>query len=150
MEFNMDDTFGARLRKVRKKFGLTQKAFGEKIGVSLPTVNRLEQSDGWPHEDFLLKLRSEFDCDPTWLLTGKASDGSGLRLDVVRNRRIFDLLQAQRADWMELVACTEKVSLVESEEDRRESEGRIKGYRDGIAYINALLEVGADDLPMEK
>jgi transcriptional regulator with XRE-family HTH domain len=148
MDFNMGETFGVRLRKVRKKFGLTQKAFGEKIGVSLPTVNRLEQSDGWPHEEFLLKLRSEFDCDPTWLLTGQTGDGGGVGLipafDVKRNRRIYDLLNAQLIDWLEIVACTEKVLLVASEEERREAERRIEGYREGIAYLNVLLEVGFD------
>jgi transcriptional regulator with XRE-family HTH domain len=35
---------GTTLREVRGRFGLTQKAFAEKLGVSLPYLNQMENN----------------------------------------------------------------------------------------------------------
>ena len=70
----MDDSFGARLRQVRKALGLTQKAFADHLGaVSLPTVHRLEQRDKY-HDELLMALAGKFDVDLHWLLTGASKD----------------------------------------------------------------------------
>lgn len=66
-----DDVFGARLRLIRKRSGLTQKEFCVQLGIGVATIQRLEQSEHWPHEELLVKLMTKFGCDPGWLLTGR-------------------------------------------------------------------------------
>lgn len=68
------DNFGARLRAIRKKSGLSQKEFGERIGASLPTVHRLEQRERYPHDEILMALMREFGADPRYLLTGEGKE----------------------------------------------------------------------------
>ena len=49
-------SIGSRLRKVRQDAGLTQKAFGQLVGVSLPTVNRVENNQRSPDSEFLVEI----------------------------------------------------------------------------------------------
>ncbi|MDH3544296.1 MAG: helix-turn-helix domain-containing protein [Desulfuromonadales bacterium] len=64
------DSIGARVRKIRQETGLTQKAFGQEVGVSLPTVNRIEQNQRSPHAELLVEISRKFSVDLNWLLTG--------------------------------------------------------------------------------
>lgn len=62
---------GTRLKLLRQYFGLTQKEFAEKIGVSLPTVKRWESSNQ-KLDDRTIKLISElFNISENWLKTGE-------------------------------------------------------------------------------
>ncbi len=48
---------GAKLREIRVRHGLTQKAFAEKLGISLPYLNQMEHKnlvDGF-HMEWLVK-----------------------------------------------------------------------------------------------
>lgn len=67
----MSDKFGDRLRIVRQECGLSQTEFGQRLGVSLPTVNRFENSDRLPNAELIIALMREFHADPVWLLTGE-------------------------------------------------------------------------------
>jgi len=67
----MFDKFGERFKQIRKENNLTQTEIGERLGLSLPTIHRLENSDKPPRTDVIIALTDEFNCDPTWLLTGK-------------------------------------------------------------------------------
>ena len=71
-------SFGERLRSIRKQSKLSQKDFGLKLGLSLPSVHRLEQSERWPHDELLVKVMEEFHCDPVWLITGRGVSGTDL------------------------------------------------------------------------
>lgn len=66
----MDTFVGARIREVRQEAGLTQKAFGQEVGVSLPTVNRVENSQRLPDAEMLVEISKKFGADLNWLLTG--------------------------------------------------------------------------------
>jgi transcriptional regulator with XRE-family HTH domain len=63
-------SIGARVRKIRQDAGLTQKAFGQEVGVSLPTVNRIEQNQRSPNAELLVEISRKFTVDLNWLLTG--------------------------------------------------------------------------------
>lgn len=65
-------SIGSRIRKVRQDAGLTQKAFGQLVGVSLPTVNRVENNQRSPDSEFLVEISRKFATDLNWLLTGAA------------------------------------------------------------------------------
>ncbi|WP_343081195.1 helix-turn-helix domain-containing protein [Ostreiculturibacter nitratireducens] len=63
---------GAKLRETRQRLGLTQKAFAEKLGVSLPYLNQMENNHRPVSAAVLLALAGEFGLDVTELSTGDA------------------------------------------------------------------------------
>ncbi len=63
---------GAKLRETRTKIGLTQKAFAEKLGVSLPYLNQMENNNRPVSTGVVLALAQEFGFDVTELSTGDA------------------------------------------------------------------------------
>jgi transcriptional regulator with XRE-family HTH domain len=149
-DFGISDKFGERLRQLRKKLGLVQKDFGESLGVSLATITRLERGVFNPQGDFLAKLALTYNCDIRWLLTGEEQkagrEGEAVGKIVVRHPRIFNLLQAQRKDWTEIVESTMRSVEEAPLSQKLEAEKRVKEYRDGITYIDALLKVGEDPM----
>jgi len=61
---------GAKLREVRTRLGLTQKAFAEKLGVSLPYLNQMENNNRPVSTGVVLALAQEFGFDVTELSSG--------------------------------------------------------------------------------
>lgn len=61
---------GAKLRETRRKLQLTQKAFAEKLGVSLPYLNQMENNNRPVSTGVVLALAQEFGFDVTQLSTG--------------------------------------------------------------------------------
>ena len=61
---------GAKLREIRTRMGLTQKAFAEKLGVSLPYLNQMETNNRPVSTSVVLALAQEFGVDVTELSTG--------------------------------------------------------------------------------
>lgn len=60
---------GERLKTIRDR--LTQKEFGEKIGVSQGAVQNYEATNSIPKGDILQRIRDEFEVSIDWLLTGE-------------------------------------------------------------------------------
>ena len=54
---------GAKLRETRTRLGLTQKAFAERLGVSLPYLNQMENNHRPVSSAVILALVQEFDRD---------------------------------------------------------------------------------------
>jgi predicted transcriptional regulator/transcriptional regulator with XRE-family HTH domain len=63
---------GAKLRETRIRIGLTQKAFAEKLGVSLPYLNQMENNNRPVSTGVVLALAQEFGFDVAELSTGDA------------------------------------------------------------------------------
>ena len=63
---------GVKLREVRTGLGLTQKAFAEKLGVSLPYLNQMENNNRPVSTGVVLALAQEFGFDVTELSVGDA------------------------------------------------------------------------------
>ncbi len=61
---------GAKLRELRGRIGLTQKAFSEKLGVSLPYLNQMENNNRPVSTTVVLSLAQEFGFDVTELQSG--------------------------------------------------------------------------------
>ena len=61
---------GAKLRSIRTRLGLTQKAFAAKLGVSLPYLNQMENNNRPVSAAVVLALAQEFGLDVTELATG--------------------------------------------------------------------------------
>jgi predicted transcriptional regulator/transcriptional regulator with XRE-family HTH domain len=63
---------GVKLRETRTRIGLTQKAFAEKLGVSLPYLNQMENNHRPVSAGVVLALAREFGLDVTELAAGDA------------------------------------------------------------------------------
>ena len=63
---------GVKLRDIRNGLNLTQKAFAEKLGVSLPYLNQMENNNRPVSAGVVLGLAQEFGFDVTELSTGDA------------------------------------------------------------------------------
>ncbi|GFE65677.1 helix-turn-helix domain-containing protein [Litoreibacter roseus] len=63
---------GAKLREVRTRLGLTQKAFAQRLEVSLPYLNQMENNNRPVSTGVVLALAQEFGFDVTELSTGDA------------------------------------------------------------------------------
>ncbi len=61
---------GAKLRELRGRIGCTQKAFAEKLGVSLPYLNQMENNNRPVSTTVVLSLAQEFGFDVTELQSG--------------------------------------------------------------------------------
>ncbi len=63
---------GVKLRETRARLGLTQRAFAEKLRVSLPYLNQMENNHRPVSTGVVLALAQEFGFDVTELSTGDA------------------------------------------------------------------------------
>ena len=63
---------GLKLRELRARLGLTQKVFAERLGVSLPYLNQMENNHRPVSATVVLALAQEFGQDVTTLTTGDA------------------------------------------------------------------------------
>ena len=63
---------GVKLRETRTRLALTQRAFAEKLGVSLPYLNQMENNHRPVSAGVVLALAQEFGFDVTELSTGDA------------------------------------------------------------------------------
>ena len=63
---------GVKLREMRAQMALTQKVFAEKLGVSLPYLNQMENNHRPVSAGVVLALAREFGFDVTELSTGDA------------------------------------------------------------------------------
>ena len=61
---------GAKLRELRGRFSLTQKVFAQKLGVSLPYLNQMENNNRPVSTSVVLGLAQEFGFDVTELQSG--------------------------------------------------------------------------------
>ena len=61
---------GAKLRSLRGRLSLTQKAFAERLGVSLPYLNQMENNNRPVSTSVVLGLAQEFGFDVTELQSG--------------------------------------------------------------------------------
>lgn len=62
---------GERIKKLRKALGLTQKEFGERIGVKPNTIGTYEIGRSTPIDAVVSLICREFDVDEHWLRTGE-------------------------------------------------------------------------------
>ena len=60
-----------RINMIRKKLGLTLDKFGEKLGVTKPTISRIENGVNNVTEQMIKSICREFNVNETWLRTGE-------------------------------------------------------------------------------
>lgn len=60
-----------RIKELRKFFGLTQTAFGDKIGITRNAVNNVENGRVDPSEIFIKSVCREFGVNENWFRYGE-------------------------------------------------------------------------------
>jgi len=98
---------GYRLKKERKRLGLSQSGLAEKCGVSRPSISLFEVGSRFPSTKFLLKF-SEIGCDLDYIL-----EGTGLLAPEPKTERA-EILKAYEVKLDELY---EEQSLIEENID---------------------------------
>ena len=83
-----------RIKTVRKALGLTQTDFGAKIGISGPSVSKLESGENNPSDQTLMLIASEFQVSLQWLQTGTGdmfAQGHSLADDLAKKYSFPDI-----------------------------------------------------------
>ena len=68
-----------RIKQVRDSEKLSQRAFGERIGISGPSVARLESGENNPSDQTIKLICSEFGINPDWMA---GVDGAEMKLSL--------------------------------------------------------------------
>lgn len=63
-------SLGYRIKQVRQSAGLNMQSFGERLGISSPSVSRLESCINNPSEQTIRAICSEFHVNRDWLVDG--------------------------------------------------------------------------------
>ena len=104
------ETFGQRLRRLRKKAGLTQEELADKIDVSVMSIRRWEAGDNAPKIEFAKRLAEALGVPQAELL-----EGSPLPLDHwVLTIRIVDTLKEEVID---LARGVPNISVINTSKD---------------------------------
>lgn len=85
-----------RIRTVRTTACLSMRAFGERVGISAPSVARLESGENNPSEQTIRAICSEFSVNRDWLVDGIGDMQASRPLvpELVRVLRQYPALQA--------------------------------------------------------
>ena len=78
-----------RIKEVRKKLGLNQTAFGERIGVTAAAISKLEIGERNVTEQMVLAICREFNVSENWLRTG---NGGGEAMFELHDDKELDAL----------------------------------------------------------
>lgn len=105
-----------RIYEVRQSVSLSMRAFGERIGISGPSVARLESGENNPSEQTIRAICSEFSINRDWLVdgVGEMQVQKPLLPEIIHNLRkyphVLELLAAMSPeDWLALDALLDRV-----------------------------------------
>lgn len=88
-----------RIKSVREGSNLSQRAFGEKLGISGPSVARLESGENKPSEQTIRAICQEFNVRRPWLETGEGP----MRLPPDEDDEIIDAVLAGDNEFVKAV-----------------------------------------------
>lgn len=105
-----------RIYEVRQSSSLSMRAFGERIGISGPSVARLESGENNPSEQTIRAICSEFSINRDWLVdgVGEMQVQKPLLPEIIHNLRkyphVLELLAAMSPeDWLALDSLLDRV-----------------------------------------
>lgn len=105
-----------RIYEVRQSVSLSMRAFGERIGISGPSVARIESGENNPSEQTIRAICSEFSINRDWLVDGigEMQVQKPLLPEIIHNLRKYpralEVLSAMRPeDWQAFEALLERL-----------------------------------------
>lgn len=100
-----------RIASLRKEMGLTQKQFGEQIGVQRGTVANYERGRNIPNETVLLMICREFGVRREWLETGEGEKfEKNSRYDIISEMSEESLKKENEAFRRRLISVITELS----------------------------------------
>jgi len=106
-------TFGDRLAGAREAAGLSQAAFGAKLGVKRSVIAGWEDDLKEPRANRLQMLAGILGVSITWLLTGEGDGPDAPDLDEAMTGDLIDLLAEMRALRVEIAASGDHLARLE-------------------------------------
>lgn len=101
---------GARIKEVRKHYGLSQTEFGERLGLTRPTIANIELDRINISEAYIKLICQTFNVNPLWL-----EDGTGDMLIETEQNLLDDVAIAYNLSNLELSIIKKFVSLNEAD-----------------------------------
>ena len=105
-----------RIREIRKQAGLSMQSFGERIGVSSPSISKIESGINNPSEQTIRAICSEFNINRDWLVDGigDMKVTQPLLPEIIHNLRkyprVLDILSVMAPEeWEALNAVLQRV-----------------------------------------
>lgn len=100
-----------RIASLRKEMGLTQKQFGERIGVQRGTVANYERGRNIPNETVLLMICREFGVRREWLESGEGEKfEKNSRYDIISEMSEESLKKENEAFRRRLISVITELS----------------------------------------
>lgn len=100
-----------RIKELRKTLKLSQRDFGERIGVTDTSISKLEKGERNPSDQTIKSICREFNVNPYWL-----KDGKGEMFNNIPETLLDELADEYNLDDLQLRLV--KVFLEMNEEER--------------------------------
>ena len=81
-------TINERIKAIRKKTGLSQTDFAERLGTTRGVITNLEGASRTPNNSTILAICKEFNVNEEWLRTGEGE----MMKELTRNQEIAEFL----------------------------------------------------------
>lgn len=105
-----------RIRQIRKESGLTQTAFGERIGVKGNTVTGWETGIRAPSDAVVNSICREFNVNEHWLRTGEGDIYCSISRDAEIASFMGDIMRGEDADFRRrLISVLARLDMAEWE-----------------------------------
>lgn len=87
---------GDRIKEIRKTVGLSQKEFGERVGVTYSSISLIEKGTNNPSEQTIRAICTQFNIRREWLETGEGPMNPPDAEDDI----LIDEIMAQHSDFV--------------------------------------------------
>lgn len=93
--------FNDRIKEVRKALKLSQRAFGEKLGVSRDVISNLEYNRVEPKTVFIQHMCEAYGINEHWIQTGEGQMFDDNTYDVVKINEAIEIFKTLSADFQD-------------------------------------------------
>lgn len=89
-----------RIRQIRKQLNMSQREFGESLGVSRDVMANIENNRVQPSETFILLMCCIYNVNPRWLETGV---GEPILTEESNLKKAMDLFKQLSSDFQQYI-----------------------------------------------
>ena len=140
-------TINGRIKELRKKLGLTQKEFCEKLQITHGALSKIESGDNSPSKQTVFLICSSYGVSDTWLQTGDGEMFGENPPPAQPIRRAEDIVDAMLrtfrglSEAQQLAVLEYADRLIEELSEEQTIEDKVESYRQEL-----LAEKGATEL----
>ncbi|MEI7028319.1 helix-turn-helix domain-containing protein [Paenibacillus sp. y28] len=101
---------GYRIKCIRKENNLNQIQFAKIIGISQGNLSEIEMGNSNPSAETLISIRTQYNVNLNWLLTGVAAEDGTTYEDEFEKRMIEVFRNLDDYDWTVKSSCRKIVT----------------------------------------